>query len=146
LSLSSDPLRGVAAPLKGYSRCASLVAGCPRQRPSPGRELASFHRAGRNFRADTPSKSRQEAPMDHERGPPLLTDDARWAAVAARDRSADGQFVTCVRTTRIYCRPSCSGRPLRKNVFFVRTPGEARTAGLRACKRCRPDEALCAAP
>lgn len=66
-------------------------------------------------------------------------EDARWAAVSARDASADGRFYCCVRTTGVYCRPSCAGRPQRKNVFFVTTRTEAERAGLRPCKRCRPD-------
>lgn len=70
----------------------------------------------------------------------LDTDDERWAAAQRRDRAADGHFFTCVRTTGVYCRPSCPGRPLRRNVFYVATPAEAQAAGLRACKRCRPDE------
>jgi hypothetical protein len=73
------------------------------------------------------------------------TDDRRWAAVAARDPSADGEFYCCVRTTKVYCRPSCAGRPRRENVFFVRTRAEAEAAGMRACKRCRPDR-LAAGP
>jgi methylphosphotriester-DNA--protein-cysteine methyltransferase len=73
---------------------------------------------------------------------PYDTEDARWRAVETRDKAADGRFFSCVRTTGVYCRPSCRGRPHRKNVFFVETPAEARVAGLRACKRCRPDDAL----
>lgn len=69
----------------------------------------------------------------------LSADDARWAAVSARDASADGRFYCCVRTTGVYCRPSCAGRPQRKNVFFVETRAEAEQAGLRPCKRCRPE-------
>lgn len=69
----------------------------------------------------------------------ITADDACWAAVSARDPSADGRFYCCVRTTGVYCRPSCAGRPQRKNVFFVETRAEAERAGLRPCKRCRPD-------
>lgn len=72
---------------------------------------------------------------------PFSNDDDRWAAGMRRDKAADGYFYTCVRTTGVYCRPSCPGRPLRKNVFYVTTPEEARAAGMRACKRCRPDDA-----
>jgi len=62
-----------------------------------------------------------------------------WQAVLDRDASCDGQFVTAVRSTGIYCRPSCSARkPLRKNVTFFLTPAEAEAAGYRACRRCRP--------
>jgi methylphosphotriester-DNA--protein-cysteine methyltransferase len=74
--------------------------------------------------------------------PAYDTDDARWRAVETRDKAADGRIFICVRTTGVYCRPSCPGRPHRKNVFFLETPAEARAAGLRACKRCRPDDAL----
>ncbi len=68
------------------------------------------------------------------------TDDARWAAVERRDRSADGAFYTGVKTTGVYCLPSCAGRPMRKNVSFFTSREAARATGLRACKRCKPDE------
>lgn len=64
----------------------------------------------------------------------------RWAAVAARDRAADGRFVFAVATTSIYCRPSCRSRaPRRENVRFFDDARAAAGAGFRACKRCRPD-------
>ena len=66
-------------------------------------------------------------------------DDARWAACQGRDPNADGAFFIAVRTTKIYCRPVCPARPLRKNVVFHATGAEARAAGFRACKRCKPD-------
>lgn len=70
-----------------------------------------------------------------------LTDEQCWQAVATRDHSFDGRFVTGVLTTGIYCRPSCAARhPARSNVRFFASPDEARAAGLRACLRCRPDE------
>jgi AraC family transcriptional regulator, regulatory protein of adaptative response / methylated-DNA-[protein]-cysteine methyltransferase len=68
----------------------------------------------------------------------FLCDDARWAAVQARDPAADGCFVTAVRTTGIYCRPTCPARPLRRNVRFFATAQDAADGGFRACKRCRP--------
>ncbi|MBY0423170.1 MAG: hypothetical protein K2Q06_12765 [Parvularculaceae bacterium] len=68
--------------------------------------------------------------------------DPRWALVERRDRSADGAFWCAVVTTKIYCRPSCPARPHRKNVRFVASPEAARDAGFRACKRCRPDDAV----
>lgn len=68
-------------------------------------------------------------------------DEARWQAVAGRDRDADGAFTIAVRTTGIYCRPGCPARtPKRENVVFFADPASARAAGFRACKRCRPDE------
>jgi AraC family transcriptional regulator of adaptative response/methylated-DNA-[protein]-cysteine methyltransferase len=70
-----------------------------------------------------------------------LDDDAKWRAFSARDRSFDGQFVGAVKTTGIYCKPSCAARhPLRENVDFYPDPAAARAAGYRACKRCLPDE------
>lgn len=66
--------------------------------------------------------------------------DPRWAAVIARDPAADGRFVYSVRTTGVYCRPSCGSRRARpENVAFHDGPAQAERAGFRACKRCRPD-------
>ena len=71
----------------------------------------------------------------------LIPNETAWAAVKRRDRAFDGRFVTGVLTTGIYCRPSCAARhPDRKNVRFYATGAEARAAGLRACKRCLPDD------
>ncbi len=70
-----------------------------------------------------------------------ISDDTAWAAVKRRDRSFDGRFVTGVLTTGIYCRPSCAARhPDRGNVRFFVDGAQARSAGLRACKRCLPDD------
>ncbi|MGE0775836.1 MAG: bifunctional DNA-binding transcriptional regulator/O6-methylguanine-DNA methyltransferase Ada [Sphingomonadaceae bacterium] len=67
--------------------------------------------------------------------------DQRWSAVLRRDRSFDGRFVTGVLTTGIYCRPSCAARhPARRNVRFFADGEAARSAGLRPCLRCKPDE------
>ncbi|MDP3852116.1 bifunctional DNA-binding transcriptional regulator/O6-methylguanine-DNA methyltransferase Ada [Phenylobacterium sp.] len=69
------------------------------------------------------------------------SDEGRWAAVIAKDPAADGAFLYSVRTTGVFCRPSCAARPARReNVAFHLTPADARAAGFRACKRCRPDE------
>ena len=71
---------------------------------------------------------------------PSFDDDARWRAVLARERAVDGRFVYAVRTTGIYCKPSCPSRqPRRDNVRFFADGGSARAAGFRACKRCKPD-------
>ena len=70
-----------------------------------------------------------------------ISDDEAWGAVLRRDRSYDGRFVTGVLTTGIYCRPSCAARhPGRENVRFFAGGEEAREVGLRACKRCLPDD------
>src|ERR1700757_3886150 len=64
-----------------------------------------------------------------------------WRATRERDPRADGTFVLAVRSTHIYCRPSCPARrPLRRNVTFFRTGEEAERQGSRACLRCRPNE------
>ena len=64
-----------------------------------------------------------------------------WRATLARDTRADGTFVLAVRSTQIYCRPSCPARrPLRRNVIFFRTREEAERQGFRPCLRCRPNE------
>lgn len=66
--------------------------------------------------------------------------DPRWKSLAERDASADGAFVYGVTSTGIYCRPSCpSRRPRADRVRFFDTTTDARQAGFRACKRCRPD-------
>jgi AraC family transcriptional regulator, regulatory protein of adaptative response / methylated-DNA-[protein]-cysteine methyltransferase len=71
----------------------------------------------------------------------LTTDEQRWAAVVAHDRTADTGWVYGVRTTGIYCRPTCpSRRPKRENVTFFATARDAAAAGLRACRRCTPDQ------
>src|SRR5499427_5372470 len=71
----------------------------------------------------------------------LLDDDACWKALERRDRAADGAFVYSVRTTGVYCRPSCAARlPRRENVTFHKTCADAERAGFRPCKRCRPNE------
>ncbi|MEI7546977.1 MAG: AlkA N-terminal domain-containing protein [Actinomycetota bacterium] len=73
--------------------------------------------------------------------PPLLLDDGQcYRAIQSRDQRFDGWFVTAVRTTGIYCRPSCPAvTPKRPNVEFFRVAATAQTHGYRACKRCRPD-------
>ena len=68
-------------------------------------------------------------------------DDDKWAAVVHRDVRADPVFFYSVRTTGVYCRPSCAARLARReNVRFHATTTEAEAAGFRPCKRCRPNE------
>jgi AraC family transcriptional regulator of adaptative response/methylated-DNA-[protein]-cysteine methyltransferase len=68
--------------------------------------------------------------------------DPRWARIVARDRSADGEFWFAVKTTRIYCRPSCPSRGANpRNVTLHDTLDSAKATGFRACKRCKPDGA-----
>ncbi|HEY4381283.1 MAG TPA: methylated-DNA--[protein]-cysteine S-methyltransferase [Acidobacteriaceae bacterium] len=71
---------------------------------------------------------------------PSLFPGRQWQQVLARDARADGQFFYAVKSTKVYCRPSCpSRRPARKNVRFFPTAAAAEQAGYRACKRCEPD-------
>ena len=66
-------------------------------------------------------------------------DETRWNALSSRDSSADGEFFYAVRTTGVFCRPSCASRqPRRENVEFFDTTQQAEAAGYRACKRCQP--------
>jgi AraC family transcriptional regulator of adaptative response/methylated-DNA-[protein]-cysteine methyltransferase len=78
-----------------------------------------------------------ERPIEKEMS---LDDEARWAAVVARDRSHDGEFYYSVATTGVYCRPSCPARRAKRAIVrFHATNADAEAAGFRPCKRCRPD-------
>jgi len=77
-------------------------------------------------------------PPQHE----ATAQDPRWAAVVARDAKADDTFFYAVRTTGVYCRPSCPSRRARpENVSFYASCAAAEQAGFRPCKRCRPRDA-----
>ncbi|MNS68454.1 Bifunctional transcriptional activator/DNA repair enzyme Ada [compost metagenome] len=81
------------------------------------------------------ASSRQAAMAAH------TEQDPRWAIVLARDPAADGRFYYSVKTTGVYCRPSCAARPARpENVRFHETRTEAEAAGFRPCRRCKPDQ------
>jgi hypothetical protein len=77
-------------------------------------------------------------PRTPEPSAAAVTNDARWAAVAARDARCDGAFVYAVATTGVYCRPSCPARPKRENMRFHAAWADAEAAGFRPCKRCKP--------
>lgn len=69
-----------------------------------------------------------------------LTDDEKWQASHTCNPAYDGRFFYGVKTTGIYCRPSCKSKsPKRENVLFFDTAKQAEESGLRPCKRCRPD-------
>jgi len=69
-----------------------------------------------------------------------IVPERMWEAIRRRDPAYDGRFFVAVRTTGVYCRPSCKSRPAkRENVLFFSTAEAAERAGYRACKRCRPD-------
>ncbi len=81
------------------------------------------------------AKEIEEAAVD------FSSDAARWAAVQAGSAAAEGHFWTAVRTTGIYCQPSCPARlPHRANITFYDSREAAERAGFRPCKRCRPDQ------
>ncbi|KAI8582357.1 hypothetical protein K450DRAFT_228573 [Umbelopsis ramanniana AG] len=85
----------------------------------------------------TPSSSPASAKV------PYSTDEERWQAVLNHERAADGHFVYCVRSTGIFCRPTCpSRRPLLSNVLFYSNNPEAENAGFRPCKRCKPQDLI----
>jgi len=82
-----------------------------------------------------------EANRPRAASPAARADEARWEAVRRRDPAFDGKFFFAVRTTGVYCRPSCASRPAkRENVTFFPSSETAEKAGYRACKRCRPDK------
>lgn len=71
------------------------------------------------------------------------SNEARYQAIIRKDRHADGDFVYAVKTTGVYCRPSCAARqPLLQNVSFYRMPADAERQGYRPCKRCRPNDQI----
>src|SRR5690349_23397112 len=73
-------------------------------------------------------------------GDVLIDEEQGYRASASRDARFDGQFILAVRTTGIYCRPSCPAiMPKRSNVVFFSTAAAAQQAGFRACRRCLPD-------
>lgn len=76
-----------------------------------------------------------------------MTEQNFWTAVETRDATFDGHFVLGVKTTGIYCRPSCPARtPKRENVTFFDVPAAAEQAGFRPCKRCHPQRQHLADP
>jgi AraC family transcriptional regulator of adaptative response/methylated-DNA-[protein]-cysteine methyltransferase len=79
--------------------------------------------------------------LDQQHPSPQSAESSYWQATMARDRRADGAFFFAVKSTQIYCRPSCPARrPLRKNTLFFSTRQEAERQGFRPCRRCKPDE------
>jgi AraC family transcriptional regulator, regulatory protein of adaptative response / methylated-DNA-[protein]-cysteine methyltransferase len=71
------------------------------------------------------------------------TPEARWGALAERDKAAMDAFIYAVKSTGVYCRPLCGSRlPRKDNVIFYDSTTEAESAGYRACKQCRPDQPL----
>jgi AraC family transcriptional regulator, regulatory protein of adaptative response / methylated-DNA-[protein]-cysteine methyltransferase len=78
---------------------------------------------------------------DMRSAPDVIDQDPRWLAVRARDARADGEFFYSVKTTGVYCRPSCAARLARReNVEFHEDVAAAERAGFRPCKRCKPEQ------
>jgi AraC family transcriptional regulator, regulatory protein of adaptative response / methylated-DNA-[protein]-cysteine methyltransferase len=89
--------------------------------------------------SDVAATSSSQLPMSAI--PRYQSEEACWEAMVRRDPEADGSFYYAVRTTGVYCRPSCPSKGARReNVAFYRTGEEAQSAGFRPCKRCRPNE------
>ncbi|MEQ1775922.1 MAG: bifunctional DNA-binding transcriptional regulator/O6-methylguanine-DNA methyltransferase Ada [Burkholderiales bacterium] len=80
-------------------------------------------------------------PANAKKRAAAIVNDPRWTVVVARDPAADGTFFYAVKTTGVYCRPSCAARRARpENVRFYATCADAERAGFRACKRCKPGQ------
>ena len=81
--------------------------------------------------------------MNTDTGVDSMEEIEYWEAVRSRNRAFDGVFVYAVRSTGIYCRPSCpSRRPQREQVQFFGSPAGAEQAGYRACRRCQPEKRM----
>lgn len=79
--------------------------------------------------------------LEREQAVSPLAEARYWQATLARDTRADGAFFFAVKSTQVYCRPSCPARrPLRKNTLFFSTRREAEQQGFRPCRRCKPNE------
>jgi AraC family transcriptional regulator of adaptative response/methylated-DNA-[protein]-cysteine methyltransferase len=110
-------------------------------------ELSQFRRKKRIDRSGTGHYDEHMTSAAAVSDLPVLGTEERWRAVLARDRRYDGTFVYAVRSTGIYCRPSCaSRRPRRTQVSFYAIPEIAERAGYRACRRCHPATANGADP
>jgi AraC family transcriptional regulator of adaptative response/methylated-DNA-[protein]-cysteine methyltransferase len=89
-----------------------------------------------------PAMTPAAAPIGNSQEQRAMNEERYWQAVQTRDASADGMFIYAVRSTGIYCRPTCpSRRPNREQVMFFRLPEAAEQAGFRACQRCHPRDA-----
>lgn len=85
--------------------------------------------------------STQKKSVKFLRNKEIMNKEIYWQAVKENDRRFDGIFWTCVKTTKIFCRPSCTARlPKRENIYFVESFEQAEAKGFRACLRCQPKE------
>lgn len=139
----------VAAGLDGPGLCNFLGLASPAVGPadSSASDGVRLRQRARNLSSNTPQDYRgtdmQTALTPIAPAHTFADDEARWVAVTQRSRAADGQFYYAVRTTGVYCRPSCPSRPAkRENVSFHPSAEAAERAGYRACKRCKPASSL----
>lgn len=132
----------VAAQPDAAALCASLGLAGPLATDSGASGGVRGARGGGTLQPSPPAHPEPAMQACQAIEPSLpSSDEERWAAVRRRDRSADGQFFYAVRTTGVFCRPSCPSRPARReNVSFHVSCDAARQAGFRPCKRCRPEE------
>jgi AraC family transcriptional regulator of adaptative response/methylated-DNA-[protein]-cysteine methyltransferase len=128
---------------------SSDQAGRAFHRECRRRNRAQFECSARDLKSETATRAGgvahwsmgMKAPTKSTELAKATERDGRWAAVVNRDPKADGSFYYSVRTTGVYCRPSCAARLARpENVTFHATREEAEKAGFRPCKRCKPDE------
>jgi len=118
-----------------YRKSRAILTRCV----GPDGKVACKSDFDRKHRDAAPSSSGHIDAMNEQSI--TIDPDTAWNFVLRRDRAADGRFVTGVLTTGIYCRPSCAARhPKRANVRFFADGPDAAAAGLRPCRRCRPDE------
>src|SRR6476659_3338837 len=103
---------------------------------------SAIARYGRYSAGHSTAKGTNMNTVNHISLAATTLNDPRWAAVVDRDASSDGKFLYSVKTTGVYCRPSCAARLARpENVQFHATCADAERAGFRPCKRCKPDQA-----
>jgi len=94
-----------------------------------------------HFRIDGLNLEAYPKSMTSIEAPQILVDQTCWQSVLERDLQSDGRFVYAVRSTMIYCRPSCPSRkPRREQISFFPNADAAQEQGYRPCKRCRPEE------
>jgi AraC family transcriptional regulator of adaptative response/methylated-DNA-[protein]-cysteine methyltransferase len=141
---------------RGFNRDVSIEqerASAPEGSPNPKSSLSltnmtfphpTFGSANRIDQTKDEAYSTSMNTQHYKSQPPTIpprTANDFWQATLQRDLRADGRFVFAVRSTHIYCRPSCPARrPLRQNAVFFRTTQEAERNGYRPCRRCRPQE------
>jgi len=109
-------------------------------RPANSRPAFEFPRKVQDAPGRTAGQFAPQSKISENRTMDTQTEQ-HFATIIARDARADGAFFYAVKTTGVYCRPSCAARPPRpENIAFFTTGAEAQAAGFRPCKRCKPTE------